>query len=85
MQEDPYYEVTLQVSPWQYLTEYTPRHAADSLPDEWKPGAEIQIKLADKHHMLVKVPGGSELPLIVLKRVPGNAATDAPNPVPVQK
>src|SRR6266853_3481859 len=85
-QDDPYYEILLQQSNWLYLAEYTPRHAADSLPDDWKPGTEVQMKVADKHHAWVKLPGGSELQLIVVKRVP--AATGdmaAPNAVPVQK
>ncbi len=85
-QDDPYYELSLQQSNWLYLAEYTPRHAADSLPDDWKPGTEVQMKVTDKHHAWVKLPGGSELQLIVVKRVP--AATGdmaAPNAVPVQK
>jgi hypothetical protein len=83
-QDDPYYELSLQQSPWLYLAEYTPRHAADSLPDEWKRGTEVQMKLADKHHALVRVPGGSELQLTIVKRMP--AAEDAATPpAPVRK
>jgi hypothetical protein len=70
-QDDPYYEVSLQLKDALYVTEYTPRHAADSLPDEWKAGAEVQARLTDKHHMSVKGPGGRELQLVVVKRTPG--------------
>ncbi len=84
-QDDPYYELSLQQSNWLYLAEYTPRHAADSLPDEWKPGTEVQMKLADKHHAWVKGPGGYELQLTVVKRVPVTGDMAAPNAVPVQK
>jgi len=35
-QDDPYYEITLQVDNIVLLTEFTPRHAADDLPDGWK-------------------------------------------------
>jgi hypothetical protein len=84
-QEDPYYQVSLQLNGWQYLTEYTPRHAADSLPDDWKPGTEVHMKLTDKHHVLVKGPGGFELQLIVVKRTPGTTEIGAPQPAPVQK
>ncbi len=84
-QDDPYYELSLQQSNWLYLAEYTPRHAADSLPDEWKPGTEVQMKLADKHHAWVKGPGGNELQLTVVKRVPVTGDMAAPNAVPVQK
>ena len=83
--DDPYYELTLQQNSWLYRTEYTPRHAADSLAEEWKPGAEVQMKIADKHHMLVKSPGGLELQLIVVKRVPATPGMDAPDPAPVKK
>ena len=84
-QDDPYYELSLQQSNWLYLAEYTPRHAADSLPDEWKPGTEVQMKLADKHHAWVKSPGGPELQVIVLKRLPATGDMAVPNAVPVQK
>src|SRR6266481_5955890 len=62
-QDDPYYEVLLQQDNWLYLSEYTPRHAADRFPDDWKPGTEVQMKLADKRHVFVKGPGGLELQL----------------------
>jgi hypothetical protein len=70
-QDDPYYEVSLQLKDALYLTEYTPRHAADTLPEDWKAGTEIQAKLMDKHHMSVKGPGGQELQFIVVKRTAG--------------
>src|SRR5712692_6174740 len=84
-QDDPYYELSLQQGTWLYLGEYTPRHAADSLPDDWKPGTEVQMKLADKHHAWVKLPGLPELQVIVGKRIPATADMAAPNAVPVQK
>jgi len=84
-QDDPYYEISLQQGTWLYLAEYTPRHAADSLPDEWKPGADIQIKLTDKHHAWVRSAGGPDLQVIVLKRVPVTGDAAAPDPAPVQK
>ena len=84
-QDDPYYELSLQQGTWLYLAEYTPRHAADSLPDEWKPGADIQIKLTDKHHAWVRSAGGPDLQVIVLKRVPVTGDAAAPDPASVQK
>ena len=32
-QDDPYYELSLRSGDLVFLTEYTPRHAADELPD----------------------------------------------------
>jgi hypothetical protein len=84
-QDDPYYELSLQQSSWVYLAEYTPRHAADSLPDEWQPGIEVQMKIADKHHAWVKGPGGREVQVIVVKRIPATGDMAAPTTVPAQK
>ncbi len=84
-QDDPYYEVLLQQDNWLYLSEYTPRHAADNFPDDWKPSTEVQIKLADKRHVFVKGPGGLELQLMVVKRIPAPPEMDAPKAAPVQK
>ena len=43
------------------------------------PGAEVQMKITDKHHAWVKGPGGPELQVIVVKRFSANEDT------PVQK
>ena len=83
-QDDPYYEISLQQNDWLYLTQYTPRHQADTLPDDWKPGTEVQMMLADKRHVFVKQPGGRELQLVVVKRVPATPG-ESPRPAPVQK
>jgi hypothetical protein len=75
-QDDPYYELALRQNNWIYVTQFSPRHAADTLPDDWKPGAEIQMKIEDKHHVSVREQGGRELSLAVVKRLP--AADKAP-------
>jgi hypothetical protein len=84
-QDDPYYEIYLQQNNWIYQTEYTPRHAADSLSDEWKPGTEVQMKIADKRHVVVKLPGLPELQLLIVKRMPATPDMTAPSPAPGQK
>ncbi len=83
-QDDPYYELTLQVGNLVLLTEFTPRHPADDLPDGWKDNAAVQIKVTDKHHVWVKQDGGMELQLLIVKRMPGTAPAD-PEPAPVKK
>ena len=80
-QDDPYYEITLQVGNIVLLTEFTPRHAADDLPDGWKDNAEVQMKVTDKHHVWVKQDGGMELQLLIVKRIPATA----PEPAPAKK
>jgi hypothetical protein len=79
-QDDPYYEVSLQLGNMILETEYTPRHAADDLPEGWKEDAPVQMKVTDKHHVSVKQGDGIELQLIIVKRVP--APTQATDPAP---
>jgi hypothetical protein len=84
MQEDPYYELQLQLNNFLYECEYTPRHAADKLPEDWLPETEVKIKVADKRHLSVKGPDGFELELIVVKRTPATPETAPPKPASVQ-
>ncbi len=79
-QDDPYYEVSVQFRDMIYVGEYTPRHASDTLPEDWRVGSKLQARL-DKHHMFVKGPGGVELDLIVIKRVSASPETTASDPV----
>ncbi len=84
-QQDPYYEVLLRQNTWLYQTEYTPRHAGDSLPGDWISGTVIQMKVADKHHAFARVPGGSELQLMIVKRMLAPPEMDTPGDAPAQK
>ncbi len=84
-QDDPYYEVTLQLGNLALLTEFTPRHAADDLPDGWTDNAKVQIKVTDKHHVWVKREGGMELQLLLVKRLPATETAADPEPAPVKK
>ena len=83
-QDDPYYEVSLQLGDTVLLTEFTPRHAADDLPDGWTDNAEVQIKVTDKRHVWVKQSGGMELQLLIVKRMPPATQSAAPKPAPVK-
>ena len=82
-QDDPYYEISLQQGNTLFLTEYTPRHAADELPDGWKDDTAVEMKITDKHHVSVRRPGGSELPLLIVKRTTGVEQPTAPKAAPV--
>jgi hypothetical protein len=83
-QDDPYYEVSLQSGNTVFLTEYTPRHAADDLPEGWIENAEVQMKITDKHHVSVRQADGIELQLLILKRTPATASAESPTPAPVK-
>src|SRR5439155_8121118 len=78
--DEPYYELTVQVKDIVYVAEYTPRHSADTLPDDWRTGTEIQLK-ADKRHLLVKRPGEAQADLVVVKHMPA-ASWNAPQQDP---
>lgn len=67
-QDDPYYELSLRAGDLLLLTEYTPRHAADELPDGWKDGSKVEMKVTDKHHVMVRQPDGIEFQLLIVKR-----------------
>jgi hypothetical protein len=84
-QDDPYYEITLQLGNLALLTEFTPRHAADDLPDGWTENAKVQIKVTDKHHAWVRREGGMELQLLLVKTLPATATAADPEPAPVKK
>ena len=82
-QDDPYYELSLRSGDLVFLTEYTPRHAADELPEGWTGGSKVEMKVTDKHHVTVRQPEGIELQLLIVKRtvepVQPLAAKPAPN------
>jgi hypothetical protein len=83
-QDDPYYEISLQLGNVQYLAEYTPRHAADELPDGWIDDTEVQMKFTDKRHVLVRRSGGMDLQLLVVKTIPGSVPVAGPKTPAVQ-
>jgi hypothetical protein len=85
IQEDPYYEITLRWGDLMLLTEFTPRHANDDLPDGWIGSAKVQIKVTDKHHVWVRRDGGTELQLLLVKRLPMTETTADPEPAPAKK
>ncbi len=75
--DSPYFEVSIQVKDFLYRAQYTPRHSADGLPEDWKSGAEVQVRL-NKHDLFVKRPEGGEIQFAIEKRSPATVAS-APN------
>ena len=67
--DEPYFEVSVQVKDMIYTGDYTPRHAADTLPEEWNlPHAEVRVRL-EKRSMFLTRPTGAELQFVITKRV----------------
>ena len=67
--DEPYFEVSVQLKDTIYVGDYTPRHSADALPEEWNvPGAEVRLRL-EKHSMFLTRPSGTELQFVIMKRM----------------
>jgi len=78
--DEPYYEVSVQVKDTIYVGDYTPRHAADTLPEEWNvPQAEVRVRL-EKHSMFLTRPVGSELQFVIVKRIAVTPAQKSSGP-----
>jgi hypothetical protein len=81
--DEPYFEVSVQVKDTIYVGEYTPRHSADTLPEEWNlPQAEVRLRL-EKHSMFLTRPAGTELQFVITKRIavaPAQEISQPPSP-----
>jgi hypothetical protein len=76
-QSDPYYEVSIRLKDEIYIGEFTPRHAADTLTEDWKPDAGIEARV-EKHYMFVRLPEREEIKFVIVKRLA--AETNRPDP-----
>jgi hypothetical protein len=65
--DDPYYQLSVQSKNVLYVGKYVPRHADDTLPVEWQPGAEVDMR-ADSHHLYLRKPSGVEIELTIVKQ-----------------
>jgi hypothetical protein len=82
--DESYYELTVQVKDIVYVAGYTPRHSADTLPDDWRSGSEIQVK-TEKRHLLVKRPGEAQTALVVVRHMPAASWKAPPQDPPAEK
>lgn len=80
--DEPYFEVSVQVKDTIYVGDYTPRHSADILPEEWNlPQAEVRLRL-EKHYMFLTRPTGTELQFVITKRIavaPAQKSSEPPS------
>jgi len=67
-QDDPYYEVAVEIGNTVYRGVHTPTHRGDTLPEEWKPAAEVQIKVEGRSFS-VKRRDGSQMDFTIVKRI----------------
>ena len=67
--DEPYYEASVRVKDTIYVGDYMPRHASETLPEDWTaPQAEVHLRL-EKHYMFLTRPAGTELQFVITKRV----------------
>ena len=74
--DEPYFEVSVQIRDRIYRGEYLPRHAAELLPETWKPNAEVQLRLG-KHSMYLRRPDGGESEFVITRRAAAPASSQA--------
>jgi hypothetical protein len=67
-EDDPYYEVSVQLGNTVYRGLHIPRHPQDTLPEAWKPGNEVQARIEGRHFYL-KPSDGVEVDFTIAKRI----------------
>jgi hypothetical protein len=75
-QDDPYYEVSVQLGDTTYVGQFTPRHASDTLPEDLIVSADVEARI-DKRHMFLKRPSGVEMDLPIVKKFASKPPTDS--------
>jgi hypothetical protein len=69
-QDDPYYEIAVQIGTTTYRGVHTPRYAKETLPEEWTPGYEVEARIEGRH-LYLKRPNGLEVDFSIAKRTAG--------------
>jgi hypothetical protein len=80
-QDDPYYEVSVQLGDTTYVGQFTPRHASDTLPEDLVVAADVEARI-EKRHMFLKRPSGLEMDLPIVKKFPSKPATESKPAIP---
>lgn len=83
-QDDPYYEISVQIKDTVYFGRYTPMHSRDTLPEDWTVGASVQVRI-DGRHLVLKRPGGSEMSFAFTKRPVVKSEPGSVAPAPASK
>jgi hypothetical protein len=79
--DEPYYEISVQSKSILYLGKYIPRHADETLPVEWQPGANVDLR-TDAHHIYLRKYSGVEIEFAVVKRTAIMQVDSKPSPTP---
>lgn len=82
--DEPYYEVSLQTKDTTYLARYTPRHAADTLDEDWQAGAQVDVRVEGRH-LFLKRQSGTEMQFVILKHTAVKTGQTDSVPAPANK
>jgi hypothetical protein len=83
-QDDPYYEIAVQIKDTVYFGRYTPMHSGDSLPAEWTVGSTVQARI-DGSHLVLRRPSGGDMSFGFTKRPKVKTAPVSSAPAPASK
>jgi hypothetical protein len=67
-EDDPYYEVSVQIGDKVFRGIHTPRYKAEKLPEDWKPNADVQVRV-DGHLFFLKRANGEDMEFAISKRM----------------
>ena len=76
--DEPYFEVSVQLKDTLYVGRYIPRHADDTLPEEWKSGFAVAARIEGRH-LFLKRPSGTEIQFAIIKQTvvkPGQTSSE---------
>jgi hypothetical protein len=72
-EDDPYYEMSVRIGNTVYGGVYTPKHRGDTLPVDWKPDAQVQVRIEGRH-FYVKGSAGQDIDFAIAKRTTAKPA-----------
>jgi hypothetical protein len=82
--DEPYYEVSVQVKDMLYTGRYAPRHAEDTLLEEWKPGSAVEARIEGRQLLLKRVSGAG-MQLAIIKREAVKTGQGSSEAIPARK
>ena len=77
IKQEPYFEVSVQLRDRVIVGEYTPRYDGEPLPEIWKVGEPVRVRL-EPHYVYVQKPGGGEVKFEISDRFTPKPSTSRP-------
>ena len=77
MKQEPYFEVSVQLRDRVIVGEYSPRYDGEPLPEAWKTGEPVRVRL-EPHYVYLQKPGGGEVKFEISDRFTPKPPTSRP-------